>query len=417
MSLSRRTFLAAAPVAAVAGCGGGPPPLRVAVVWSGDELRHFREVVKGFEDRFQRTVRVYSAGENVSALLRGPVEEVLPDVAVIPRLALLRDLDVRGRAAPLSVDAGPSAFWRELVSRPDGRVLASWFKIAHKSLVWHRAPRPGEAPYRPPENLEAWADAPGRLSIGAAEGWVLSSWFENVLLACHPTAYDTLFDSGGGAPGEWDTQPVKDALQRVARIWQNGLDSDAGRRALTKQFHDAVIDVFVRETADVVAAPDFAWPIIAAHGKRSAARHFRFPASAGKRAPLVVGGDMAVAIRSGAAVFVEWLTGLRARDGNDPLERWVRDGGFLTPLIPPDRSPEPLRGPAQELADEAGGRYGLSDRLIGGLEAGDGRGLFRILTELFIDAVINRHQPDQAADTARAKLAESVARDHRKSTS
>ncbi|MEV1003667.1 hypothetical protein [Nonomuraea sp. NPDC050202] len=181
MSTSRRAFLAAVPAALVAGCAG-QPPLRVAVVWSGEELRRFLRVVDAYVARYRRPVSVYSAGDNISALLRGPAEDVIPDVAVIPRLGLLFDPLVQPRIRPRTGGHAQPEFWRRLVTpHGSGQELGAWFKIANKSLVWHRT---GEQ--WAPASLTAWQPRPGTLAIGAADGWVLSDWFENVLLAYAP---------------------------------------------------------------------------------------------------------------------------------------------------------------------------------------------------------------------------------------
>ncbi|MEV1167959.1 hypothetical protein [Nonomuraea sp. NPDC049784] len=379
MSLSRRAFLAAIPAAALTGCAR-ERPLQVAVVWSGEELRRFHEVVNGYG-----SVSVYSAGDNIGALLRGPAQEVLPDVAVIPRLGLLFDPLIQRRVRPLSGRSGQPEFWRGLVTPSgSGGQLGAWFKIANKSLIWYRT---GQATQ--PANLADWR--PTRLAIGAADGWVLSDWLENVLLAYAPAVYRRLYPSLD-SPDEWRAPEITEALALLGEIWHQAFTPEQGRRALTMQFHDSILDVFVYRTADLVAAPDFALPVIKRYAGEGVAASFRFPAYAGNPRPLVVGGDVAVAMNDGAekAVnFVNWLTDPRTQPG--ALTRWVQDGGFLTPF--PD-----------ELESGANLQYDLSDRLIGGLEGGDGRGLWRVLTELFTDVTVNGVDPATAAVTAHDKL-------------
>ncbi|MGN9841540.1 hypothetical protein ACTMTI_25775 [Nonomuraea sp. H19] len=397
MSLSRRALLAAIPALALAGCGADR--LRVAVVWSGEELRRFNDVVGQYPGR---RVSVYSAGDNIAALLRGPAKEVLPDVAVIPRLGLLFDPEVQRRIKPWTGDHVQPEFWRALVTPYGGGAqLGAWFKIAHKSLVWQRAGESG-----PPADLATWRPARGRLAIGAADGWVLSDWFENVLLAYAPGAYDALFPVAGRVdPDAWGAAPVKEALALLATIWREAFTPDQGRRALTMQFHDSILDVFAHRTADLVAAPDFALPVIDRYAAKGiTAQHFRFPAYGRNAPPLVVGGDVAVAMKDGADAieFVNWLTRRRTAGARDALTDWIDDGGFLTPFTLPTNPM--LRGPAQELLAPRNAHYDLSDGLIGALEGGDGRGLWRVLTELFSDVVVGLVDPATAAGHARDKL-------------
>jgi ABC-type glycerol-3-phosphate transport system substrate-binding protein len=295
-------------------------------------------------------------------------------------------------------------FWRELASPVPGQVLGAWFKIAHKSLVWHRA---GEGLDRP-RTLDAWTSR--ALSIGAADGWVLTDWFENVLLARSPSTYSRLFSQGESSPELWGTGEVSQALELLAAIWQQGMTPERGRRALTLQFHDSILDVFTYRTAEVVAAPDFAWPVIAryrAAGVR--AGHFRFPANGGAEPPLVVGGDVAVAMSGGTADafdFVHWLTSPRPAGGDrsNTQETWAAEGGFLAPYIDASISPPEVRGAARDLAGASTGQYDLSDRLTGPLAGGDGRGLWRILTELFTAVTIDRARPAVAATAAADRL-------------
>ncbi|SDI53882.1 hypothetical protein [Nonomuraea jiangxiensis] len=401
MPLSRRGLLAAIPAVALAGCGA-KPPLRVAVVWSGDELGRFLDVVKEYD----QPVRVYSAGDNIGALLRGPATEVVPDVAVIPRLGLLFDPVIRRRVRPLNpLEDGEERqpkFWRELVTSERGQELGVWFKVAHKSLVWHRV---GEAVR--PADLDTWRPVPGDLSIGAADGWVLSDWFENVLLASAPEVYAGLFPPGqdAGNPTWWDTPQIEQALKLLAEIWKGAFPREAARRALTKQFHDSILDVFAYGTARMVAAPDFALPVIERFKAGGVApQHFPFPGQAGRQPPLVVGGDVAVALHDDARPFVDWLTRQRAAGEHDAVTRWVAEGGFLTPFTLPTHPL--LVGPAQELHSAVNARYDLSDRLIGTLEGGDGRGLWRVLTELFSEVTVAGADPGAAAEAAREKLAQ-----------
>ncbi|NUR85069.1 MAG: hypothetical protein HOY71_13375 [Nonomuraea sp.] len=372
--MSRREMLAAVTgvaAGAVAGCGR-QAPVRIAVVWSSDELRSFQSLLRGN----RQNATVYSAGDNIATVLRGPSTRVLPDVAVIPRLGLLRDDIIADRLKP--VGSADPAFWRELATARDGQVVGSWFKSSHKSLVWHRgtASQPADWDDWTAELHERAAHGPP-LAIGAADGWMLTDWFENHLLGHAPQVYARLADD----PAAWADDAVRQSLDALAELWRTpGLFPGGGRTALTQQFHDALLDVFRYRRADMVVAPDFAWPVIAKYGTDAAnAGLFRFP-GAGRTRPLVVGGDLAVALTDPGAVFVTWLAGADVRD---QLEGWARQGGFLAPYLDASLAPRLLRGPARELRALDGAAYDLSDRLTGGLAGGDGRGLWRILTRLF----------------------------------
>ncbi|WP_143653535.1 hypothetical protein [Streptosporangium subroseum] len=409
------TVLSGLAAAGLAGCDD-EGPLRIAVVWSGWELNQFRDILKAYDG--PPTV-VYSAGDNITALLKNPVASAsAPDVAIVPRLELVEDDGIRARLEDLvSTDPLP---WQNLVSQgPGNSIKGAWFKVAHKSRVWCR---PGAAP-KLPIDWGSWVDecrtragrpGPRPLSIGAADGWVLTDWFENVLLGVNAELYGRLHlpPQGGWKPGDgWSHDSIKETLTRLAELWSiRGLFPGGGRQALTTQFHDSILDVFRYGRADMVAGPDFAWPVI--KGYRSPAQErervtsFRFPwAAGGKKPPVLVGGDVVVALTSAkhrGKHFADWLTGpdvARTR-----LTHWIEAGGFLslnTSAPPPHPALDELR---MELRGDIA--FDLSDRLTGGLAGGDGRGLWRVLTELFIAVAAGSQPPNRkkAVDEAMAML-------------
>ncbi|MDH2428479.1 hypothetical protein [Sphaerisporangium sp. TRM90804] len=384
-------------VAGVAGCGG-EPPLRIAVVWSGWELSRFHEVLD------QRGAVVYSAGDNIAALLVNPVAPAAtPDMAIVPRPGLVTDDEISSRL--LTVQSKDPPAWRDLLrARSDGLVKGVWFKVAHKSLVWYR---PGAVP-GPPADWEAWVGMcegrlcrPLRLSVAAADGWVLTDWFENVLVGLDRETYRTLHAD----PANWSRPAVREALTLLARLWSiEGLMPGGGRRALITQFHDAILDVFLYGRADMVAAPDFAWPIIARYAPGRAAAWFTFPGPRGRAAPPVVaGGDAVVALTPGGH---EGMKRLMAEGGGDEgvrrLERWAGRGGFLSLDQRVEGYPPALRGLALRMRGDF--EFDLSDRLTGRLAGGAGRGLWRVLTDLFAAAALDGQRPDDAAGRAVAAL-------------
>ncbi|WP_326822198.1 ABC transporter substrate-binding protein [Streptosporangium sp. NBC_01639] len=390
--------------AGLTGCGGAPP-LRIAVVWSGWELSRFNRVLEN------QAVTVYSAGDNIAALLgKSVASAATPDVAIVPRPGLVSDPVVCARLHPLP--SGDPPFWQELLRcGEDGRTNGVWFKIAHKSLVWYRP----EAVPAPPADWDAWVELcreraaakNGRppLSIAAADGWVLTDWFENVLLGIDPVTYGTLHRTAG----DWSHGSVREALTRLAELWRiENLVPGGGRQALVTQFHDSILDVFRYGRADMLAAPDFAWPVIDRYrSPGQGAWRFRFPGPAGRPAPrVVVGGDAVVALKSSGERgrrFVEWLTG---EEAGERLGAWAAAGGFLSLNKNVHGYPAPIRDLAAELEESV--EFDLSDRLTGGLAGGDGQGLWRVLTDLFIAVAVNGQPSGDAAESAMRAIASLV---------
>lgn len=401
----RRAVLRAAAAAATAGlvgCGRAGRAIEVAVVWSGAELALFREVVRAYPDR----VEVISAGDNIDALLRARDRAgARPDVAILSRPGLVASYVHDGRLEPLdpALAARFPTQWTDLLT-VDGRLYGAWVKAAHKSLFWYL---PSVLPNPP----QTWNDlvalvesgardgGPAPLAIGAADGWVLTDWLENLLAGFDADLYRRLAD---GEPG-WDAWQARTALTALARIWNvPGAFPGGAQRALLTQHEESVIQVVVSRRAVTVFEGDFVSAVVRRFlpsAGAEAPRTFRFPALAG-RPPLVVGGDAAVVLRGSARghELVSWLT------GPDAFLPWLASGGYLSPNVTIPLAHYPA-GQPYELATEIrersdGWRFDLSDQLPGSLSGFDGLGVWKILQDFF--AAVTMTSPDLAGAVDRA---------------
>jgi alpha-glucoside transport system substrate-binding protein len=380
-----------------AACGGPARGIRVAVGWSGWELTQFRRVLSRFPERGTWSVSVQSAGNDLNALVRNRVARTAaPDVALVQQPRMVRN-DPELFA---SLDPGPGipADWANLLVS-GGRSHGTWFKAAHKSVVWYRPDRMiGE----PPRDWDAWvamcramaARGHPPLAIGAADGWALTDWFENVLLSIDPATYQRL---AGGA-SLWGHASVLEALRRVGDVWAiRGAFPGGPRRALLTQFDGALVEVFRHGRAAMVAGADFYYPIIERYGS-SPARWFRFPAV--DRPPLIVAGDAAVLLRDseGGHALIRWLA--------DPAAAgiWAREGGLLS--VNPRVTGYP--GNLSTLAAEIRERpvFDLSDQLGGRLAGADGRGTWQIFQDFFTEVAVRGTPPEAAARRTSAILAD-----------
>jgi alpha-glucoside transport system substrate-binding protein len=369
---TRRTLLrvaAAAGVATATGCTatadllGLRPTVKVAVSWSGRELRAFRDVLDAVvPDDY--AVEVIPLGDDIATAF-GPRAPRRPDVVMLPQPGQVRSVDT---LEPLPDDlAWPyAAVWRDMV-QSDGVRYGLPFKIAHKSAVWYRKSVLGQDP---PTTWSGWLELNAELvrkgvpplALAAGDGWVLTDVFENALLGLSPAAYRRLAVADPPRPSR--EPAVRDALRLTGALWaMPGALAGGVDRSLTQQFPDAVVEVFGYRRAAMVLAPDFAEPIIAEFGAdRSDVGVFTVPAVvAGQPAPVVIGGDVAV---------LPAPAGDQARDlirrlaGRDAADRWIRAGGFLAANLQ-----TPADGYSPELAELSGQLTGggtafdLSDRL------------------------------------------------------
>ncbi|MFE0526850.1 hypothetical protein ACFW0V_04565 [Micromonospora parva] len=389
---SRRTLLRAAAVGATAlatGCSGGSRSVQVAVVWSTSELDRFREVVAGYPS----PVQVVSAGNDIDAFLRARhLAGTSPDVAILPRPGLVTEYAQRGWLSPVRPSTGYAvpAGLSELLTA-EGQRYGVWVKAAHKSLVWHL---PSMLPV-PPANwdelvrrtreLGALArrdGGPAPLAIGAADGWVLTDWFENVLADVAPESYNALARAGA----DWQGSAVREALDRLAGLWSiDGAFVGGGRRALLTQYEESVIQVVHTRRAVMLVGADFTADVADPFQRGPEAPvTFRFPGASSGGGPLIVGGDAAVAFADarGGVELVEWLT--RA----DSFQPWLRSGGYLSPNTNVsidsyrDRVGQRL---AEEMRTPGTLRFDLSDQLPGPFTGSDGVGIWRIMQGFFAD--------------------------------
>ncbi len=415
--LRRRTLLRAAAAATAAGAGGCAPGRRsvqVAVVWSGSEMARFREVIAGFP----APVQAIGVGNDIDAFLAArQLAGTSPDVAILSRPGLIVEYAQRGwlsEVTPAASYAAPAGMADLLTV--DGRHYGVWIKAAHKSLLWHppsmlaEPPRTWDALVALTRRLGARHRAeagPAPLAIGAADGWVLTDWFENVLA---DVAGPDLYEALARGEADWQDEPVRHALDRLAELWSvDGAFPGGGRRALLTQFEESVIQVVHHRDAVMVFEADFV-DAIDARFRRGTEQlaPFRFPGAREADQPLIVGGDAAVVFAGSTrgVELVRWLSDATA------FLPWLEAGGYLSPNleVPVDHYRDPLRRRlATELLAADTVQYDLSDRLPGTFTGTDGVGIWRIMQDFFMDVTDGvaataaiRRATGQLADAARA---------------
>ncbi len=381
-----------------AGCATDDGGVEVFVMWSGAELDRFRQTVLRFMQETQMRVRIVPVGEQVRELLRARLNaNNPPDLAIVPLPGLIREYARDGRVESLDKALGqdiPPGFNNTVTV--DGRLYGLFVKAAHKSLFWYRpSALSGIDPPTTFSDLvqvfQSFATS-GRppLSMGAADYWVLTDWFENVLAGVDDgVTYERLVHD----EQEWMSETVRTALMILARLWAiPGLFSNGPKRALLTQFEESVYEVFAGCRAAMTFEADFVDAVVSrledANALCEVPKVFRFPPINGT-APMVVGGDVAVLLKPtvGGHELIRWLANPRS------FKEWIDHGGFLSPnqTVPLDwyRDRHPTGRPAfnralaTQIREAPKVLFDLSDQLGGRLSAGQGRGLPRILTDLF----------------------------------
>lgn len=391
--------------------------IQVVGKWSGDEQASFLQVLADFEDSTGAEIQYTSAGDEIATVLGSRVSGGdPPDVAVLPQPGLLRDLAADGDLVPLDdvvgdlVDDNYSDLWRDLGS-VDGTLYGVWIKGANKSTVWYSTQAFEDAGVDVPEDWDTFLEVAGTIadsglepiSVGGADGWTLTDWFENVYLrTAGPEAYDRLTDHD--LP--WTDETVKVALRHLAEVFGDPqLLSGGTTTALQNDFPASVTRVFAEpRQAAIVYEGDFVSGVIRDESDAEVgedADYFPFPAIDDSPDTVVGGGDVAVLMddTEGGRALIEYLASAEAG------EAWAELGGFISPNtgVDPDAYPDEVtRRIAADLGAAEVFRFDMSDLQPAAFGATEGSGSWGIFQSFL--------QNPADVDGAAQRLEEAAAR-------
>lgn len=390
--------------------------IEVAAKWTGEEQKNFEQVLKAFSDKTGAQVTYASTGEDTGAYL-GPriTGGSPPDIAILPQPGLVQQYADQKALKPLSapviqqIDTNYTPYWKELGSA-DGQVYGVLVKAAHKSLIWYRTPAFEDAGVQPPTTWDELIKAAQVIadsgtppfSLCGASGWTLTDLFENVYLStAGPENYDKL--SKHEIP--WTDPTVATALEKIAQIAGKKefvLGGSSG--ALQTDFPTCVTQVYGQKKAAMVIEADFVATSAGESGAKVGedAKFFPFPA-AGDTPPVILGGDIAVALKDspGAMALLEFLA---SKEGG---EVWAKLPGYLSPNknVSPDNYPAELTKELGKTIVSAGDavRYDMSDLTPSAFGGTDGKGEWKVLQDFLRNpADIKGAQTQLEAEAAKA---------------
>ncbi|RII19842.1 Multiple sugar-binding protein precursor [Streptomyces sp. YIM 130001] len=352
--------------------------LEVAAVWTGPEQKNFEKVLDEFGKRTGAEVTFVPAQDPIVNFLGSKIAGGdPPDVAMLPQPGAIKQAVDKKWAKPVGPEAKAQLAknytkgWQEIGEVGD-ESYGVYFKAANKSLVWYNATVFDNAGAKEPKT---WKDLVSTaqtvydsgvtpFSVAGADGWTLTDWFENIYLSqAGPEKYDQLAEH----KIKWTDPSVKKALTTLAEIWGKK-DFLAGGQtgALQVDFPKSVEQTFTggdQPKSGMVFEGDFA----AANAQEAKAeigkdaKIFPFPA-VGDEAPVVTGGDAAVALKDTEASQA-LLTFLASTDA---AEIWAKQGGFISPNKEMDQSAYPndvLRDIGKALVDAGDQfRFDMSDQ-------------------------------------------------------
>lgn len=369
--------------------GGGS--IEVAAVFTGEEQDSFQAVLDEFTEASGVEATYTSAGDDMAAFLGNKIEGGdPPDVALIAQPGLVRSLAAEGSLTPASdevdaaLDENFAAVWKELGS-VDGTLYGVYFKVSNKSTWWYHPPSFDQAGVEPPADWDAMLEAATTVnasgipwvSMGGADGWTLTDWFENIYIR---TAGPEMYDQLSNHEIPWTDDSVIEALEVWAELVGDPANIAGGTQgAIETDFVTSVTQVFTGDpAAATVYEGDFVPGIIPADANAVAGEDFDFfdfPAIDGSEPAVIGGGDAAVALTDNAAAQ-EFLGFLATPEA---AQVWAERGGFTsanqnldTSVYPDDitrRSGEAVAG-AEQI------RFDMSDLQPPEFGGTSGRGLW-----------------------------------------
>ncbi|KUO13561.1 ABC transporter substrate-binding protein [Streptomyces sp. DSM 15324] len=317
--------------------------LEVAAVWTGAEQANFKKVLAEFEKRTGAKVTFVPAQDPIINFLGSKIAGGSPpDVAMLPQPGAIKQAVDQGWAKPLGADAlkelrkNYAQGWQD-IGKVDGKQYGVYYKAANKSLIWYNAPVFENAGASEPKTWDellstaqtVYDSGVTPFSIGGADGWTLTDWFENVYLSqAGPEKYDQLAQH----KIKWTDPSVTKALTTLAQIWgKKDWIAGGASGALQTEFPASVTQTFTggdQPKAAMVYEGDFVQVNIADTKAKvgTDAKVFPFP-KAGDTPPVVSGGDAAVVFKDskGAQALATFLA------SPDAATIQAKLGGYLSP--------------------------------------------------------------------------------------
>ncbi|WP_232836382.1 ABC transporter substrate-binding protein [Lentzea terrae] len=348
----KKQWIALLALTAVAGsgaCTGGAAgsgedlkgqTIEVVGPWTGDEQKSFEKVLAAFKAKTGAEVKYTPAGDELPTVLQTRISGgTPPNVGMVAQPGLVAQFAKAGALKPVSAEVEQAvtrhnaAVWKQFGS-VDGKLYGFTFKTANKSAFWYSEKAFQQIGATPPATWDDLVKTSrsvaetglAAVSVGGADGWTLTDWFENVYLrTAGPDNYDKL------AKHEipWTDPTVRKALEELAKLW--GEQTLVAGGPLQTEFPKSVINVFGESpTAAMVFGADFAASVITKNTKAKVgedAKFFPFPSVAGSKDAVVAGGDTAVQFKDDKAT-TELMKFLASPESG---EVWAGLGGFLSP--------------------------------------------------------------------------------------
>ncbi|WP_353942900.1 ABC transporter substrate-binding protein [Streptomyces sp. HUAS MG91] len=371
--------------------------LEIAAVWTGDEQKNFKQVLAEFEKRTGAKVTFVPAQDPIINFIGSKVAGGSPpDVAMLPQPGAIKQAVAKKWAKPLDKDVQAelaknySQGWQDL-GKVDGKNYGAYYKAANKSLIWYNSAVFQNAAAKEPKTWKEFLTTCQAIydsgvtpvSVGGADGWPLTDWFENIYLSqAGPEKYDQL----AAHKIKWTDPSVKQALTTLAQLWgKSDYLAGGNKGAVGTEFTKSVEQTFTggdQPKGAMVYEGDFVQVNIQQTKAKvgTDAKVFPFPA-VGDQAPVVSGGDAAVIFKDSPAAqaLVKFLA------SPDAATIQAKLGGYLSPNKNVDLSAYPndvQRTIAKALVDSGDSfRFDMSDQTPQAFGGTPGKGEWKALQD------------------------------------
>jgi len=390
--------------------------VEVAAVWVKDEQKNFEAVLKAFSDKTGATATFTSTGDAIGTVLGSRLaSNNPPDVAVLPQPGLLHDLAVKGSLKELDsatadiVSQNYAPVWKDL-GTVNGKFYGVWYKASNKSTVWYNVSAFKNAGVSAPKSLTDLSQVFSTLSasgvkpvsVGGADGWTLTDWFENAYL--NLAGRDNYVKLTTHTI-KWTDQTVKDTLKALAQVLQDKYVYGGLSGALQTDFPTSVSNIAGNPPkAAIVYEGDFVEGVLKDTAHLTPVTDFNFfpfPGTTGPSTSVMGGGDVAVRLTDNAAgaELVKYLASPEA------FQIWGAKGGITSANKKVDVSiyPDPLaKATASALANAQAFVFDMSDQAPAAFGATKGSGEWADLQAWLknpnnIDAACAQLEKDAAA--------------------
>ncbi|MCV0404381.1 MAG: ABC transporter substrate-binding protein [Chloroflexi bacterium] len=365
----------------------GDGSIIVTSLWGGAEEEAFVAVLDAFTEKTGIEAEYEANRTDYATVLRTRITGGNPpDVAIIPGIGTLRSLardgslipmselgiaqgDIEGNYAPGILDVGVV----------DDELYGIMVKLNSKATVWYSPERFGELGVEPAEDWDGLLQLTEDIkdagstpwSLGAADSWTLTDFFEVAYLKMHgPEAYDTLFSPDG----DWTDPTVQATIDKMTELYTDENVDGGIDGALATAFVDGIAKVFgTSPSAEIYYEGGFVGGIATgqdvnpdlAGQEGEAIAWFDFPTIDGNGEGLVTyGGDVMAALvaDTDVAAFMEYLTTAEAG------QVWAEGGTIISPIVDVDTSVYPtvlIQNEAEQVTSAEAVRFDGSDLLPG----------------------------------------------------